>query len=73
MTEGAVLVQGEVRGLQLKGEAGTFGPGKVPAGTYAISVSFDGEAFFDSGQVTISEGQRVRLVCRENLRRCVAR
>ncbi|MFT4980149.1 MAG: serine/threonine protein kinase [Myxococcota bacterium] len=70
---GAVLVQGPVRGLQLKGEAGTFGPGRVPAGTYALSVSFDGEAFFDSGTVEVGAGQQVQLVCRENLRRCVAR
>jgi serine/threonine protein kinase len=70
---GAVLVQGEFRSVQLQGVAGTLGPGQVPAGTYAVSVSFDGESFLDSGSVEVSTGQQVRLVCRENLRRCVAR
>ena len=66
------MVQGATD-LRLKGEGGTFGRGMVPAGSYQVEVTFDGMIWNDSGTITVAEGQQVTLVCRANLKRCIAR
>ena len=70
--QGSVVVQGATD-LRLKGEGGTFGRGMVPAGSYQVEVTFDGVAWNDSGTITVADGQQVVLVCRANLKRCIAR
>lgn len=72
-SDGSVLVQGDVRALQLSGTNGTYGPGAVPAGEYAVSVSFDGQQFHSSGVIDVQPDQQVHLICRETMQRCVAR
>ena len=71
---GSVVVQGTVADLRLESASGQrYGRGSVPVGTYAVSVSFDGTAYHDAGQVTIHADEQVVLVCRANLKRCVTR
>lgn len=69
---GSVVVQGAMD-LRLKGAAGTFGRGMVPAGSYQVEVTFDGLIWNDSGTIAVLEGQQLVLVCRANLKRCIAR
>jgi len=70
--QGSVVVQGAMD-LRLKGASGTYGRGMVPAGSYQIEVTFDGMVWNDSGTISVADGQQVVLVCRANLKRCIAR
>ncbi|MEL6349849.1 MAG: protein kinase, partial [Myxococcota bacterium] len=71
--EGSVIARGATGGIRLRGGAGTFGPGNVPAGTYTLTVSFDGSRWHDSGQVMVRAAEQVTLICKENLQRCIVR
>ncbi|MFT5680093.1 MAG: serine/threonine protein kinase [Myxococcota bacterium] len=71
--QGSVVVQGAVMDLKLEGASGTFRRGMLPAGSYQVKVTFDGTTWNDSGSVTVAAGQQVVLVCRSNLKRCIAR
>jgi serine/threonine protein kinase len=70
--QGSVVVQGAVMDLKLVGAAGTFRRGVVPAGSYRVSVTFDGMTWNDSGSITVAADQQVVLICRANLKRCIA-
>jgi hypothetical protein len=37
-----------------------------------VSVTFDGMTWNDSGSITVAADQQVVLICRANLKRCIA-
>ncbi|MEZ4240277.1 MAG: protein kinase [Myxococcota bacterium] len=55
--------------VELVGEAGRFGVGVVPAGTYAVSARF-GDDTVPAGEIEITAGERVSLRCDDRFKRC---
>ena len=66
---GTVVVEGEVDSLTLVGEAGTFSPGAVPAGTYAAQARFGDRSVSLPGVVVLAGGTTT-LRCDRTFRRC---
>lgn len=70
---GNVRIYGDATRVRLVGSKGTFGAGKVPAGSYMIQATFVG---FDSrmaGAVDVSDGARIGLVCASSTKTCEVR
>jgi hypothetical protein len=64
-----VVLQG-AKSVDLSGRAGTFGAGRVPAGTYTIKAVFGHDDAVVAGEVTVVAGETVTLVCNERFKRC---
>jgi serine/threonine-protein kinase len=63
-TPGTVSVTGDISKVQLRGEAGTFSPGAVPAGTYRIHADFGDGAWTDGqNDLRVRSGGRHVLRC----------
>ena len=70
----AVAVTGGAQWVELQGEAGRFGlPARVPAGTYAIRVAFEGEASEAQGTVSLEGGVSKTIDCDAFFRKCSVR
>jgi serine/threonine protein kinase len=59
------------KSVELTGRAGTFPPGKVPAGTYTIRAVFGHDAPVTAGEITVAAGENVTLVCNDRFKRCM--
>ncbi|MCK6503118.1 carboxypeptidase-like regulatory domain-containing protein [Myxococcota bacterium] len=57
--------------MTLRGAAGTFAPGPVPAGTYDITATFEGRPPAAAGQVTVPAGKEIELRCTSAFVKCV--
>jgi serine/threonine protein kinase len=68
-----VLLAGGATKLQLVGASGTFTPGAVPPGAYAVDADFGDGTWKRAGTVRVRDGELARLTCREALGRCTKR
>jgi hypothetical protein len=59
------------KSVELSGRAGTFPPGKIPAGTYTIRAVFGHDAPVTAGEITLTGGETVTLVCNDRFKRCM--
>jgi len=66
---GTVRVEGEGATITLSGEAGRFPAGKVPAGTYQVTASFDGDEV-SVGRLVVVAGQAHTVRCVAAMRLC---
>ena len=66
---GTVVVEGEGATVTLTGEAGTFSPGKVPAGSYQVDASFGGSKV-SVGRLVVVAGQAHSIRCVAAMRLC---
>ena len=66
---GTVVVEGDVDGLVLIGEAGEFQPGAVPAGTYSAQARFGERSVSLPGVVVLGGGTTI-LRCDRTFGRC---
>lgn len=58
--------------VYISGEAGDFGSGEVPSGTYRVYARFKGEAIREFPSITIETNKTTTLVCSFAQVRCVA-
>jgi serine/threonine protein kinase len=67
-----VAVLGDALAVTLRGLAGDFAPGSVPAGHYAVMVTFaPGEPEKKALEIDLSPGQHLNLRCEADFGRCV--
>ena len=67
---GKVVVVGDPATVRLVGEAGSFPPGQVPAGEYAIRAQFAGQGTVPAGTVTIRAGEKSTISCNAEFQMC---
>ena len=70
---GTVLLEGDAHSVRLKGEAGAFGPGPVPPGTYNLWANFDGTDVEQTVRVQVSDSATVRIECTAGFQLCKVR
>jgi serine/threonine protein kinase len=56
--------------IELIGDAGRFGVGMIPAGTYKVTARFGG-ATVPAGEITIAPGEQLVLRCDSRFQRCM--
>ena len=71
--KGNVHIIGDAERVRLIGNRGPFTAGVVPAGTYTIQATFEGEEPRMAGTVVVGDGERVKVLCRADLRQCARR
>ena len=71
--KGNVHIIGDAERVRLIGSRGPFTAGVVPAGTYTIQATFEGDEPRMAGTVVVGDGERVKVLCRADLRQCARR
>lgn len=71
--KGNVMVTGSASRVRFYGPPGTFGPGKLPAGTYSIQATFPGSGPIMAGTIEVNGGDRFVVSCSRSSQTCVRR
>jgi len=71
--KGNVHVLGDAERVRLIGSRGSFPAGDVPAGTYTIQATFEGDEPRMAGTVVVGDGARVKVICISQRRQCIRR
>ncbi|MEQ1508727.1 MAG: carboxypeptidase-like regulatory domain-containing protein, partial [Myxococcota bacterium] len=71
--ETGTVTQSGAELIELVGDAGRFGVGMVPAGTYRVLARFSGGEPISAGEITVTAGQRIELRCDPRFKRCMTR
>ena len=68
--KGNVHIIGDAERVRLIGSRGPFTAGVVPAGTYTIQATFEDDEPRMAGTVVVGDSERVKVLCRADLRQC---
>ena len=68
--KGNVHIIGDAERVRLIGSRGPFTAGVVPAGTYTIQATFEGDEPRMAGTVVVGDSERVKVLCRADIRQC---
>ena len=71
--KGNVMVTGNAKRVRFYGPPGTFGPGKLPAGSYQIQATFPGSGPIMAGTIEVNGGDRFVVSCSASSQTCVRR
>ncbi len=67
----SVALVGDATAVELRGEGGSFGPGELPPGHYAVHAGFPGlDEPVHAGELDLAPGQHLVLRCTSGFDRC---
>ena len=67
---GRVAVTGDAERVRLVGASGSYAPGEVPAGSYAVRVTFPGAEPFEAMSVEVAGGASLTINCNAAFSMC---